>query len=349
MSLFSRAATALLRTLPAEAAHNATIRLLASGMAPSADGTDAGSLETTVLGKAFPNPIGLAAGFDKNAEAYQASFGLGFGFVEVGTVTPRPQAGNPKPRLFRLTADRAVINRMGFNNGGLDALVRRVEADPPRGILGINLGKNKDSEDAVADYVTGVERTAHLAGYLVINVSSPNTPGLRDLQRREPLIQLATAVKEARDRTVAKHPPPLLLKVAPDLTEQQIGDIAAVATYGLVDGLIVSNTTISRPEGLRGPSAEAGGLSGEPLFDLSTQVLKNFRRQTGGKVPLIGVGGVASGAQAYAKIKAGASLVQLYTGLVYGGPGLVGEIKRDLATLLARDGHSTVAEAVGTE
>jgi len=343
-------ATSVRRTLPAEPAHNATIKRMAQGLVPGRTPRISGNLATTVLGRAFPNPIGLAAGFDKNAEAYQASFRLGFGFVEVGTVTPRPQAGNPKPRLFRLPEDEAVVNRMGFNNQGLDALVRRIEANPPNGVLGINLGKNKDSEDAAADYVTGVERTAALADYLVINVSSPNTPGLRDLQRREPLIQLATAVQEARDRVVPGTPPPLFLKVAPDLTEVQIGDIAMLALDGLVDGLIVSNTTVARPDSLVGSAAdEAGGLSGAPLFDLSTKALSAFRRETEGKVPLIGVGGIASGAHAYAKIRAGASLVQLYTGLVYGGPDLVNDIGLELAEFLERDGFTHVADAVGVD
>jgi len=348
VSVLHRFALPLIRALPPETAHNATIRLLAMGLGPTQSDPDPAVLETEVLGRRFPNPIGLAAGFDKNAEAYRAAFGLGFGFVEVGTVTPRPQPGNPRPRLFRLPENGAVINRMGFNNDGLAPFLGRLAAAPAAGMLGVNVGKNKDSADAVADYVEGVERTAPHAGYLVVNVSSPNTPGLRDLQRREPLIALADAVRTARDRVVADNPPPLLLKVAPDLTADEIGDIAAIAVDGLVDGLVVSNTTISRPPGLHGAAAgEAGGLSGRPLFDLSTRVLGDFRRATGGKVPLIGVGGVASGADAYAKIRAGASLVQLYTGLVYGGPGLVQEIKRDLADLLAADGYRRVADAVG--
>jgi dihydroorotate dehydrogenase len=291
----------------------------------------------------------MAAGFDKNAEAYRAVLRLGFGFAEVGSVTPRPQPGNPKPRLFRLTEDRAVINRMGYNNDGVDAVARRLRARARLpGPLGINLGKNKDSVDAAADYVRGVQVLGPYADYLVINVSSPNTPGLRALQGREPLAALIEAVKRAR-RDACPETPPLLVKIAPDLQPEDKQDIAAVALESGIDGLIVSNTTIVRPPTLRSRyRTEAGGLSGAPLFQPSTELLAEMHRLTQGRLALVGVGGVASGADAYAKIRAGASLVQLYSALVYEGPGLVGRIKRELAQTLRRDGFSSVTQAVGS-
>ncbi|KZC97017.1 quinone-dependent dihydroorotate dehydrogenase [Oceanibaculum pacificum] len=339
----------LLRLLPPETAHDATIRLLAAGLVPSGHMEDDPALASEVWGRQFANPVGLAAGFDKNAEAFRAILRLGFGFTEVGTVTPHPQAGNPKPRLFRLSEDRAVINRMGFNNQGLEAVRSRLETGW-NGIVGANIGKNKDSTDAVADYVLGARAFAPLADYLVINVSSPNTPGLRDLQRREPLLALARAVRAERDAVMAANPPPLLLKVAPDLDEQQIEDVAEVALSAPVDGLIISNTTIARPESLRSAHRqEAGGLSGAPLLQPATEMLRWLSRLTGGRLPLIGVGGIASGADAYAKIKAGASLVQLYSALVYHGPGLLTRLKRELAAQLRADGFRTVSEAVGVE
>jgi dihydroorotate dehydrogenase len=312
-------------------------------------GADDPILETRLWGRRFPNPIGMAAGYDKNAEAYRALLRLGFGFAEVGSVTPRPQPGNPKPRLFRLTEDRAVINRMGFNNDGVDAVARRLESRGRlAGPLGINLGKNKDSADAAADYVRGVQVLARHADYLVVNVSSPNTPGLRALQGREPLAALIEAVQRARREAVPEAPPPLLVKIAPDLQPEDRQDIAAVALESGIDGLIVSNTTIARPPGLRSRyRSEVGGLSGVPLFQPSTELLAEMYRLTHGRLALVGVGGVASGADAYAKIRAGASLVQLYSALVYEGPGLVGRIKRELAQALRRDGFSSVAQAVG--
>lgn len=342
----------LLRLLPPETAHDLTIRLLACGLAPRNREADDPILASRLWNLDFPNPVGLAAGFDKNALAYRAILGLGFGFTEVGTVTPRPQSGNPKPRLFRLAEDAAVINRMGFNNDGIETVLPRLQG-ARAGILGINIGKNKDSTDAVEDYVKGVAAFAPLADYLVVNVSSPNTPGLRDLQRREPFLALARAVRAARDDSCAaagKKAPPLLLKIAPDLDESQIEDVAEVAMTAPADGLIVSNTTIARPAGLRSLyRAEAGGLSGAPLFEPSTEVLRRISVLTKGQMPLVGVGGISSGEQAYAKIRAGASLVQLYSALVYHGPGLLGRIKRDLAARLRADGFSSVAEAVGTD
>lgn len=347
----TRAALPLLRALPAEPAHDLTLRLLESGLAPAPRAAaDEAQLAIELWGRRFPNPVGLAAGFDKDARVPDRMLRFGFGFVETGTVTPLPQAGNARPRLFRLAEDRAVINRFGFNNRGLDAYAARLRARAGRpGIVGANVGKNKDQADAVADYVAGIERVAPWADYLVVNVSSPNTPGLRDLQRRQPLMALARAVLAARARAVPANPPPLLLKVAPDLSPDDRDDVAHVALESGVDGLIIGNTTLSRPDGLAGAHrAEAGGLSGRPLMALSTEVLGDLWRRTGGRVPLVGTGGIASGADAYAKIRAGASLVQLYTALVYEGPGLVRRIKTELATLLARDGFARLADAVGS-
>jgi len=349
MTKFSPIIASLLRLFEPEAAHRLTIHMLAAGLGFNTSPQDDPILETRLWGRRFPNPIGMAAGFDKNAEAFRGVLRLGFGFAEVGSVTPRPQSGNPKPRLFRLTEDRAVINRMGFNNDGVDAVARRLESRGRlAGPLGINLGKNKDSADAAADYVRGVQVLARHADYLVVNVSSPNTPGLRALQGREPLAALIEAVQRARREAVPEAPPPLLVKIAPDLQPEDKRDIAAVALESGIDGLIVSNTTIARPPGLRSRyRGEAGGLSGAPLFQPSTELLAEMYRLTHGRLALVGVGGVASGADAYAKIRAGASLVQLYSALVYAGPGLVGRIKRELAQALRRDGFSSVAQAVG--
>jgi dihydroorotate dehydrogenase len=341
--------TAGLRKLAPETAHRLTIWALAAGLGPRDREPEDPILESSLWGRRFPNPVGIAAGFDKSAEAYRAVLRLGFGFAEIGSVTPRPQAGNPKPRLFRLTEDRAVINRMGFNNDGVEAVARRLSN---RGVLpgplGVNLGKNKDSADATADYVRGVQALARYADYLVINVSSPNTPGLRALQGREPLAALIEAVKAARADACPTAPPPLLVKIAPDLQPEDKADIAAVALASGIDGLIVSNTTLARPASLRGADrGEAGGLSGAPLFQPSTELLAEMYRLTLGRLPLIGVGGIGSGADAYAKIRAGASLVQLYSALVFEGPGLVQRIKRELAQSLRRDGFSSLSQAVG--
>lgn len=291
----------------------------------------------------------MAAGFDKDAEVFDSLTQMGFGFVEVGSITPKPQSGNPKPRLFRLPEDNALINRMGFNSGGLPQARRRLEKRLNRrdGIVGVNLGKNKQGE-AEADYAAGVRALAPFADYLVINVSSPNTPGLRALQSAEILDSLIAAVLRARgDAGVA---PPLLLKLAPDLGEAELRDIAAVAAARSVDGLIIGNTTIERPSSLHGPHvSELGGLSGAPLYTLSTEVLRLVYRLTEGRMPLIGVGGIFSGKDAYGKIRAGASLVQLYTALVYQGPGLLQRLKDELAQLLRRDGFASVADAVGAD
>ena len=344
MSLFDSAA-GLLRTLPAERAHNLTLTL-ANAAAPllPKPAPDDSRLAVSAFGLDFPNPVGLAAGFDKNAQVPDAMAKFGFGFVECGTVTPRPQAGNPQPRLFRLTEDGAVINRMGFNNGGMDEAARNLKARKGNGIVGINIGANKDSEDRISDYVLGFAALAHLADYVTVNVSSPNTPGLRGLQNREELARLLASLTHAR----ASQQKPILLKIAPDLDEHALDEIADVVRTSGIEGLIVSNTTIARPA-LKSPLArETGGLSGRPLYAPSTQVLRGMRQRLGKSVVLIGVGGIASGEDAYGKIKAGASLVQLYTALVYQGPGLVARIKRELSTCLARDGYANVTDAVGS-
>ena len=343
-----RLARPLLHRLQPETAHDLTLWALKAGLAGRDARKDDPRLATSVLGLKVPNPLGLAAGFDKNAEVIGPMLDLGFGFVEVGSVTPLPQLGNPRPRIFRLPEDRGVINRLGFNNQGLVAAADRLriwrETGRP-GILGVNLGKNKAQEDAAADYAEGARRLGPYADYLTINVSSPNTPGLRALQQREELEAILAAIREA-----APGHPPLLLKIAPDLSPEDLEAVCEVALAGKLDGLIAGNTTISRPETLRSPlKGEAGGLSGRPLFDLSTEVLRQAYRLTGGRLTLIGTGGITSGADAYAKIRAGASLVQLYSALVYEGPGLIRRIKDELAALLERDGFASVAEAVGTE
>lgn len=312
-------------------------------------------LRQRLWGLDFPNPVGLAAGFDKDAQVWRGILDLGFGFAEVGSVTPLAQSGNLQPRLFRLTEAEAVLNRMGFNNAGTAAVARRLTKDGRaksgrRGILGINLGKNKATEDAAADYEIGVRALAHLADYLVINVSSPNTPGLRALQGRDPLQALVGRTRDALVGLRLERQPPLLLKIAPDLTPEDLRDIAAVALDGGLDGLIVSNTTIARPAVIDPRwTTEAGGLSGRPLFASSTGILRDVYRLTGGKLPLIGVGGIATAADAYAKIRAGASLVQLYSALVYQGPFLARRINRDLSQLLQQDGFASIADAVGAD
>ena len=336
----------LLHCLDAEAAHGLAIRALKYGLAGKAPARPDPILTTHLFGLDFPNPIGIAAGFDKHGEVPDQLLDLGFGFVEIGSVTPKPQPGNPRPRLFRLPADRAVINRMGFNSIGHAAvsenLARRQRSGQKRrGIVGVNLGRNKDSSDAVADYTAGVRAFAALADYLVVNVSSPNTPGLRALQGREPLAELLNAVMAALTEAARDLPrrPALLLKIAPDLTDADREDIAAVALQTGIDGIIATNTTIERPASLTDPHrGEAGGLSGVPLLDPSTKVLADMYRLTEGRLPLIGVGGIASAADAYAKIKAGASLVQFYSAMVYEGPGLAARIVQGLGEAMRIEG-----------
>ncbi|TAN67220.1 MAG: quinone-dependent dihydroorotate dehydrogenase, partial [Magnetospirillum sp.] len=341
---YFRLAGPLVRLLDAETAHGLTVRLLKAGWVPPQPRFDPPALKVRLWGRDFANPIGLAAGFDKNAEVPDAMLAQGFGFVEIGSVTPQPQPGNPKPRMFRLPEDAAVINRMGFNNQGVEAAAGRLAARRRVGIVGANLGKNKDTGDAAADYEIGAARLAPLSDYLVINVSSPNTPGLRALQGRDQLEALVGRTRAALTNAMPSGAPPLLLKIAPDLAWEDLADIAAVALAGTLDGLIVSNTTVARPDSLRsGNAREAGGLSGAPLFEASTAMLRRMYELTGGKLPIIGVGGIASGSEAYVKIRAGASLVQLYSAMVYQGPGLITRIKHDLLDLLNRDGFTSIA------
>jgi dihydroorotate dehydrogenase len=343
------AAARLLALLPPETAHRLTIRTTKafSRLLPAPPPDDP-KLATTAFGLSLPNPIGLAAGFDKDAEVPDAMLGLGFGFVECGTITPRPQPGNPRPRLFRLREDRAVINRMGFNNAGAESAARNLSRCRHRGVVGVNIGANKDSADRIGDYAHAFRRLAPFCDYVAINVSSPNTPGLRGLQDRDALSHLLEALTAARAKCGQIRP--LLLKIAPDLDAAAMDDIADAALASGIEGLIVANTTIERPASLRSPHAgEAGGLSGAPLFARSTEVLKEMRKRVGARLALVGVGGISSGADAYAKIRAGASLVQLYTALAYQGPGLIRRIKRELAQHLARDGFARVADAVGAD
>jgi len=336
----------------AETAHNMALWALEHRIVSGAPFSDP-VLETNLWGRDFANPIGLAAGFDKNADVPMQALALGFGFVEIGSVTPRPQPGNPKPRLFRLDEDEGVVNRMGFNSKGIDYTAAKLEALPPTrglGIIGVNLGKNKETEDAASDYVTGIEKLAQYADYMVINVSSPNTAGLRALQGKAELEALVLRVRDVLDKTVPTNTPPLLVKVAPDLTDDDIADIAAVARSSAVDGLIATNTTIDRPASLINASkSEGGGLSGKPLMKPSTKILSDLYQATKGQVPLIGVGGIMSGADAYDKIRAGASLVQFYSSMVFEGPSLPGRMCRTLAGLLKRDGFEHVADAVGAD
>ena len=330
-----------------ETAHGMSIAALRSGVVPACRLPADPRLRQTVAGLDFANPLGMAAGYDKNAEVPEALLRLGFGFTEIGTVTPKPQAGNPRPRIFRLVEDEAVINRLGFNNEGHDAAYARLAAIRTRGMIGINIGANKDSTDRTADYVAGIRRFYSVAGYFTANISSPNTPGLRDLQARESLAALLTAVLGARDSEAARanRRIPVFLKIAPDLTEEGMDDIADEALVHGLDGLIVSNTTLAR-DGLKDPrqAGEAGGLSGKPLFDPSTAVLARMRKRVGPSMAIIGVGGVSSAETALEKIRAGADLVQLYSSMVYGGPGLPGSIVGGLSKLLDREQVKSIGE-----
>ena len=343
----------VLRRLNVEKAHRLALLALKCGAAraffPPIE--DPACLSACVWDRTFSNPLGLAAGFDKNAEIFDEALSLGFGFVEVGGVTPKPQPGNPSPRVFRLDIDRAIINRMGFNNDGMEEVASRLRMrDPSKKYVGVNLGKNKSSDNAVSDYSVLARGFAASTDFLVINVSSPNTPGLRALQDVDPLIKIVRAVRSARDETISENRPPVLLKISPDLSASDVEDIAKVALGEGLEGLVVSNTTLVRPDSLQSANRnEAGGLSGAPLFEPSTQLLRRVYNLTKGKIPLVGVGGVSSGADAYAKIRSGASLIQLYTALVFEGPAIVNRIKRDLANLLVRDGFASVSDAVGVD
>ena len=334
MTLTYKVGTAFLRRLPAETAHVTTIKALRAGLGPKAKSDSYPELATEVGGLHLPNPVGLAAGFDKNCDVPEAMLGAGFGFVECGTVTPRPQAGNPKPRLFRLREDEAVINRMGFNNEGLDYFSKRLRGRKNKGgVVGANLGANKESDDRIADYVTGLSRLWGQCDYFTINISSPNTPGLRNLQGSTEMDELLDRLSETRAKLSAGEPSyPMFLKIAPDLDVTDVDRVVEQArNYGL-NAIIVSNTTIDRPDTLKSAArGEGGGLSGQPLFDKSTELLREFYNEAQGKIDLIGVGGIGSGEQAYAKIKAGAKAIQLYSALVYKGPQLVQEICEDLS------------------
>ena len=347
MSGFTDLSASLLRKLDPETAHGLAIRALQTVPFPAPKADDP-ILATTVAGLKLPNPVGLAAGLDKNGEALTGLSKLGFGFVECGSVTPLPQPGNAKPRLFRLSEDRAIINRMGFNNAGLEAFAARLGDRRPGSVVGANLGANKDTEDRAADYVAGLQRLDGLADYFTINISSPNTPGLRALQGREALDDLLGRVAEARPGTPGKGRPPVFLKIAPDLTATEIAMIVEAAIAHQIDALIVSNTTLDRPSLRSRDAGETGGLSGAPLKQKALTALRDAAAAGGGRLPLIGVGGIASGEDAYERIRAGASAVQLYTALIYDGPGLVRRINRDLAALLRSDGFSSVSEAVST-
>jgi dihydroorotate dehydrogenase len=345
MSVLEQAGLRLLHAFDPETAHGLALRALQFGLAPTTGTITSPRLRTTIAGLALPNPVGLAAGFDKNATALRALSRAGFGFLEVGAATPRPQAGNPKPRLFRLGEDRAVINRFGFNNDGMHAIAARLADRPRDAIIGLNLGANKDSYNRAADFATVLATCAAHLDFATVNVSSPNTEKLRDLQGKDALGALLAGVMETRN--ALDRPIPIFLKIAPDLTDAEIADVAEVALSSGIDGLIATNTTLDR-DGLTSPHAqEKGGLSGAPLFEKSTHVLAQLYRATESKLPIIGVGGVASAEDAYTKIKAGASAVQLYSALVYRGLGLVPDIAHGLDALLERDGYGSVSEAVG--
>ena len=355
MSLLEHAGLRLMHCLDPETAHGLALRALNAGLGPRSGPVTSPRLATTLAGLSLPNPVGIAAGFDKNAEVVRAALAAGPGFLEIGAVTPRPQPGNPRPRLFRLTEDRAAINRFGFNNQGMAAVAPRLAAahaagfgpSVARGIVGVNLGANKDAADRAQDYVTVLRHLYAHADFFTVNVSSPNTERLRDLQGRAALDALLARVMAAKGDLGGKKP--VFLKIAPDLGEAELADIAELALAHGLGGIVATNTTLSR-DGLASRHAgEAGGLSGQPLFARSTEVLASLHRLTGGRLALIGTGGVATPEQAYAKIRAGAGAVQLYTAMVYGGIGLPGRIARGLDRLLERDGFANVAEAVGVD
>ncbi len=337
----------LLLAFDPERAHELAVKTLELGIYPRSTGPDDKRLAQELFGLDFPNPIGMAAGFDKNARVPRQLLEMGLGFAEVGTLTPRPQAGNPRPRVFRSQADRAIVNRLGFNNEGQAAALARLRKDRPRGIVGVNLGANRDSTDRIADYVDGVTRMAPVASYFTVNISSPNTPGLRDLQAPRKLDELLGKVQDAR-AALGQEAPPLLVKLAPDLADADLPGVVAVIKANGIDGIIISNTTLAR-DNLRDQALirEAGGLSGRPAFLRTTRTLARVYQLTKGKLPLIGVGGIDSGETALAKIEAGASLIQLYTGLVFEGPGLIGRIKRTLVEAMARDTCETLQPLIG--
>ncbi len=342
----------LLFTLSPETAHTLSIRALKSGLLPGVKQVADPVLETELFGLTFTNPIGLSAGYDKNAEAINGLERLGFGFLEVGSVTPQPQPGNPQPRIFRLPEDRAVVNRLGFNNEGLEVMAANLAARAHDHVVGANLGANKESPDRVQDYVIGLHRLAPLVDYVTVNISSPNTPGLRALHGREELTDLLGRLSEARREMVAEGLDnfPILLKIAPDLTEEDKADIAGTVQEFAIDGIIIGNTTITRPDHVKNKhKIETGGLSGAPLKALSLSVLKDMYRATGGQVPLIGVGGIETAEDAYERIRAGASLLQIYTAMIYHGPYVAHDIALGLAERLRADDYQNVSDAVGAD
>lgn len=338
-----------LAQLPPEAAHELTLKSLELGIFPAASKPDHPSLATGFAGLSLPNPVGIAAGFDKDARVPGALLSLGCGFAEIGTVTPLAQLGNPSPRIFRLPRDRAVINRLGFNNGGHQAALARLQRRSGGGIVGVNVGPNKETKNRVGDYVQGLETFYDVASYFTVNISSPNTPGLRDLQQPAALDELLGRLMQARQKQLAAGKPkrPIVIKLSPDIAEEDLPALAAQLMSHAVDGIAVSNTTLSR-HNLREPAArEAGGLSGRPLFHRSTVMLARAYEATQGRIPLIGIGGIDSGEAALAKIEAGATLVQLYTGLIYEGPGLIQRIKDELAAAVRRAGVLAVSDLIG--
>ncbi len=341
--------------LDPETAHKVSINAMKHGLYFRLPAIDDERLSVTLWDRKFPNPVGLAAGFDKNAEAITPMLNMGFGFVEVGTVTPKPQEGNPRPRIFRDVANEAAINRMGFPNKGATVFKENIERfskekPRPNGLVGINIGMNKDQKDPAKDYCSLIKELGHYGDYFTINVSSPNTPGLRNLQKRENLLELITSVKEERLKSCNKdNLPPLLVKLAPDLKEGEQEEIAQTLLESEIDGIILTNTTLDRPDFLpKKFRSETGGLSGKPLTQKSTELIRNFYNLTKGKIPIMGVGGISSGADAYEKIKAGASLIQLYSALVFHGPELANQINKELLELLDRDGMNSITDAVGT-
>lgn len=347
MRLTEKLALAAMYQMDPETGHSLAIKALQMGLTPKSGPVTSDRLKTTIAGLSLPNPVGLAAGFDKNATAIKPLLLSGFGFIEVGAATPLPQSGNDKPRLFRLREDAAAINRFGFNNDGADSIAARLATRPKTGIVGLNLGANKTASDKAADFATVLKTCGAHVDFATVNVSSPNTEKLRDLQGKAALASLLAGVIDARDGLDRKIP--IFLKIAPDLTSDELQDIAEVALNAKLDAIIATNTTLSR-EGLTSADrSQQGGLSGQPLFEKSTRILAQLSQLTEGTIPLIGVGGIASAAQAYAKIRAGASAVQLYTALVYGGLSLAKDIATELDRLLAKDGFASVAEAVGTE
>ncbi|MBM7068258.1 quinone-dependent dihydroorotate dehydrogenase [Actibacterium sp. 188UL27-1] len=347
MSLLERAGLAVLRSVNPETAHGLALKALSGGLVPLPDAIKSPCLATSLAGLDLPNPVGLAAGFDKDGLAMAPLSRAGFGFIELGAVTPKPQPGNPRPRLFRLPQDKAVINRFGFNNSGAAAMAARLKHRPKSAVIGLNLGANKDSTDRAADYASVLSTCGAHLDFATVNVSSPNTEALRDLQGKAALDALLAQVIETRN--ALPNRPALFLKIAPDLTKAELADIAETALARQIDGIIATNTTLDR-DGLHGPHKnQRGGLSGAPLFRKSTQTLADLYRLTDGKLPLIGVGGISSAQDAYAKIKAGATAVQLYTALAYHGLGLAAQIARELDDLAARDGHGSLAHAIGTD